>query len=54
MNFLSQKLARTYYQCLEFVITTPFSCSFLLTLALKSMTCVMASWFWPNPSMIKI
>jgi hypothetical protein len=34
MKFWSQKLARTYYQCREFTITTHFNRSFLLTLAL--------------------
>ena len=36
MNFWSQKLARSYYQCLDFGITTHFNCSFLLTLGLKT------------------
>ena len=36
MNFWSQKLARTYYQCLEYVMAVHVNCSFLLTLALKN------------------
>jgi hypothetical protein len=42
VNFRSQKLAQTYYQCLESIITTHLNCSFLLTLALKTRTSVMA------------
>jgi hypothetical protein len=34
--------AKTYCQCLESAITVHFKCSFLLTLALKTRTCVMA------------
>ena len=38
----SQKLTQTYYQCLESIIIAHFNRSFLLTLALKTRTCVMA------------
>ena len=40
MNFWSQKLAWTYYQCLEFAITAHFNNSFFLTLALWTRVCV--------------
>jgi hypothetical protein len=36
MNFSSQELAWTYYQCLAYAITTYFYRSFLLSLALKT------------------
>ena len=42
MNFLSQKLVGTYYQSLESVITAHLNCLFLLTLTLRTMTCVMS------------
>ena len=58
VNFWSQKLAQTYYQSLEFVKTAHFNHSFLLTLALKTRTCVMtlliAAWSKFRPSLIKI
>ena len=41
VSFWNQKLVRTYYECLEYAITTHFNCS-LLTLTHKSRTCVMA------------
>ena len=57
MKFWSQKLARTYYQCLESIIPTHFKCLFLLILALETRTCVMALWTtWSkfNPNHIEI
>ena len=42
VNFWSQKFAPTYYQCLEYAMTTHFNHSFLLTLTLKTRTYVMA------------
>ena len=56
VNFWSQNLTQTYYQCLQFAITIHFNRTFLLTLALKTKTCVMTllvmtlSKFqsWPN------
>ena len=41
MTLWSQKLAQTYYQYLEYAITAHFNISFLLTLALNTMTYVM-------------
>ena len=54
VNFWSQKLAWTYCQCLEFAIIVHFNRLFMLTLAIKTKTCVMAlvilarSKFSPN------
>ena len=42
VNFLNHNLARAYYQCLKHAITAHHNHSFLLTLARKSRTCVMA------------
>ena len=57
MNIWSQPLAQAYYQCLEYAITTPFNCSFLLNLALKTRTCVMAllvtAWSEFSPNFIE-
>lgn len=36
MIFLSQKLAQTYYQSLEYATTAHCNCSFLHNLALKT------------------
>ena len=58
MDFWSQKLIRTYYQCLESTITAHLNCSFLLTLPLKSITCVITilipAYSRLSPSLIKI
>ena len=57
MSFLSQKLARAHYQCLQYAITAQFNHSFLLALALKTKTHVMAllaaTWSKFSPNMIK-
>ena len=42
MIFWSQQMDRTYYQCTESKMTVYLNRSFLLTLALQTMTCVMA------------
>ena len=58
MIFWSQKLAQTYDQCLEFAITAHFNSSFLLTLALKTRTCIITllipAWLKFNPNLIEI
>lgn len=60
MNVWSQKLTQTYYPCLESANTVPFKRSFLLTLAPKTETCIMAllvlAWskFSPNPVEIPV
>jgi hypothetical protein len=54
---LSQKLAQTYYRCLQSIITTHLKCSFFLALALKTKTCVMASlilaWLELSPNLVE-
>ena len=58
MIFWSQKLAQTYYQCMESTVVTHFNRSFLLTLALKTKTCVMellvATWLKFDSNLIEI
>ena len=41
-EFWSQKFAQAYSQCLELTMTAHFDYSFLLTLTLKTRTCVVA------------
>ena len=41
MIFINQKLVWTYYQCLDYAITSHLNHSFFLTLALKTKTRVM-------------
>jgi hypothetical protein len=52
VNFWSQKLAWTYYQCVQFAITAHSNCLFPLTLALKTKTCVMHYWLQPHRNAI--
>ena len=58
MIFSSQKLVQTYYQCLESIIIAHFNYLFLLTLALKTMPCVVTLLVMTlskfNPNVIKI
>ena len=40
-NFLNQKWTQTHYHCLESATTAHLNHSFILVLALKTITCVM-------------